>query len=306
MTGTGALPSTTRSAILTGRDGGQVEVLIDGPGTGSADRSAGGSDPQSVGASGTPVATASSHPLPDSTLPAATIALLPSSLRDARDLGPLAAHLAAAGWQVLRPQPRGMGASSAPPPGMTLHDLADDVARAIATFGSGRAIVAGHAFGHFVARVTDLDHAPCVRGVVVIAGAARVFPPGLPSALERAADPAQPRDARLAALQQAFFAPKHDPSSWLDGWYPHLRAAYREAGATPDKSVWWPVSHAPILDLQAADDPWRPPDTRDELRSALGDRVTVQLIAEASHALPDEQPAAVARAIASWAAALPA
>jgi pimeloyl-ACP methyl ester carboxylesterase len=268
----------SRSALLPAESGATVEVLINDPAAPSID----------------------AHD------PAPTLVLLPSSLRDARDLGSVAACLAAAGWRVLRPQPRGMGRSSAPPPGMTLHDLAGDVARAITAFGSGRAIVAGHAFGHFVARVTDLDHAERVRGVVVLAGAARTFPPGLTQALELAADAGQPRAARLAALQHAFFAPGHDPSPWLDGWHPQLREAYRKAGATPDKNVWWPVSHAPILDLQGACDPWRPEATRGELRAVLGDKVTVQLIADASHALPDEQPAATAAAIVAWAGTLPA
>ena len=106
------------------------------------------------------------------------IVLLPSSQRDSRDFDDLAARLAAAGHRVLRPQPRGMGASSAPPPGMTLHTLAGNVATTIETCADGPAIVAGHAFGHFVARVTDLDHPQLVCGVVVMAAAARVFPDG--------------------------------------------------------------------------------------------------------------------------------
>ncbi len=97
------------------------------------------------------------------------IVLLPSSQRDSRDFDDLAARLAASGHRVLRPQPRGMGASSAPPPGMTLHTLAGDVATTIETCADGPAIVAGHAFGHFVARVTDLDHPQLVCGVVVMA-----------------------------------------------------------------------------------------------------------------------------------------
>lgn len=270
-----AAPSMpSRSALLPAVSGGQVEVLID-------------------------EAASPAVPVP-------AIVLLPSSLRDARDLGPLASCLAAAGFRVLRPQPRGMGTSSAPPAGMTLHDLAGDIAQVIAAFGGGRAIVAGHAFGHFVARVADLDHAEAVRGVVVLAGAARSFPPGLTQALERAADACQPRDVRLAALQLAFFAPGHDPSPWLDGWHPQLRAAYRQAAAMPDKNLWWPVSHAPILDLQGACDPWRPEATRDELRAVLGDQVTVQVVADASHALPNERPAATAGAIIAWARTLPA
>jgi pimeloyl-ACP methyl ester carboxylesterase len=264
--------------MLSAEAGARIEVLIDD--------AAAGAIPQAA--------------------PSPTIVLLPSSLRDARDLGPLASCLAAAGFRVLRPQPRGMGRSSAPPYGMTLHHLAGDVALAITAFGGGRAVVAGHAFGHFVARVTDLDHAEQVRGVAVLAGAARTFPPGLTQAADLASDATQPRAARLAALQHAFFAPGNDPSPWLEGWHPELREAYRAAGGTPDKNAWWPVSHAPILDLQGACDPWRPEATRDELRAVLGDKVTVQVTADASHALPDEQPAAAAAAIVAWARTLPA
>ncbi len=233
------------------------------------------------------------------------IVLLPSSMRDAHDLQALASRLADAGFCVLRPQPPGMGGSTAPTTDLTLYKLAHDVAQTVKVLGNGRAIVAGHAWGHFVARVTDLEHPQCVRGVVVMAGAARTFPAGLTQALDIAADAAQPRGLRLAALQRAFFAPGHDASPWLDGWHPHLQVAFRKASQTPDKNTWWPVSHAPILDLQGACDPWRPEATRLELRDTIGDTVTVQVIADASHALPSEQPAAVAAAIVEWARLLP-
>jgi pimeloyl-ACP methyl ester carboxylesterase len=230
------------------------------------------------------------------------VVLLPSSLRDSlADFDAVAAQVAAAGHTVLRPQPRGMGRSRGPMQGLTLHDLAADVAEVIRTLGSGRAVVVGHAFGHFIARVADLDHPALVRGIVVAAGAARSFPPGLQAVLDTAADAAQPHAERLQALRLAFFAAGNDAAPWLDGWYPELRATYRAAGAVPDKSVWWPVTNAPVLDLQAADDPWRPAATRDELRAVLGaDRVTVQVIEGASHALVCERPAAVAKAIVDW------
>lgn len=282
MTPSPAVPVLRRSVMLPAKSGGQFEVLMDEAAGDTAEE------------------------LTTQMVAAPVIVLLPSSMRDARDLGPLAECLVAAGFRVLRPQPRGMGRSSAPPVDLTLHHLADDVAQAIATLGGGRAIVAGHAFGHFVARVTDLDHATQVRGVVVMAGAARTFPPGLTQALDLAADAAQPRSARLAALQHAFFAPGNDPSPWLEGWHPQLREVYRQASTTPPKQAWWPFSHSPILDLQGAGDPWRPQATRDELRTVLGDQVSIGLVAQASHALPHEQPAAVADAIIAWARTLPA
>ena len=232
------------------------------------------------------------------------IVMLPSSQRDSFDFDAAAERVAAAGFKVLRPQPRGMGRSTGPLQGLDLNTLAHDVKRVIERFGDGRAIVAGHAYGHFVARVTDFNHAASVRGVAVLAGAARVFPPGLTQALDIAADPTRPRPDRLAALQQAFFAPGNDPSGWLEGWYPELGKTYRSAAATPPRQAWWPVSNAPILDLQGACDPWRPEGTRDELRAVLGERVTVQVIAHASHALVTEQPIAMADALIEWVRAL--
>ena len=228
------------------------------------------------------------------------IVLLPSSQRDSSDFDELAQALVRAGFRVLRPQPRGMGRSSPPPPDMTLHTLAADVAQTIEHLGGGKAIVAGHAFGHFVARVTDLDHPQRVRGVVVLAGAARLIAPELQQALDLAADTTAAEATRLASLRLAFFAPGNDPSVWLAGWHPQWRDAYRRAASIPPKSTWWPVTHAPILDLQAAEDPWRPRHTSDELRAVIGDRVTVRVIPGASHALIPERPAAVVAAIVEW------
>jgi pimeloyl-ACP methyl ester carboxylesterase len=233
------------------------------------------------------------------------IVLLPSSQRDSLDFDDVAQRLATVGYLVLRPQPRGMAGSLGPMEGLSLHTLARDVAWVIERLAGGPAIVAGHAFGHYIARMVDRNHAPCVRGVALLAAAAHAVPPGLSAALDVASDATQPRADRLAALERAFFAPGHNATAWLDGWHPALRTTYRQAGLVPPKDVWWPVSHSPILDLQAEFDPWRPAATRHELRDALGSLVTVQVIANASHALLPEQPAAVAEALDQWARSLP-
>ena len=60
------------------------------------------------------------------------VVLLPSSSRDSEDFDAVAAGIAAAGFRVLRPQPRGMLGSRGPLVGLTLHDLAGDVASVIA------------------------------------------------------------------------------------------------------------------------------------------------------------------------------
>ncbi|HSV46419.1 MAG TPA: alpha/beta hydrolase [Ramlibacter sp.] len=234
----------------------------------------------------------------------AAIVLLPSSLRDSEDFDALAASIADSGFRVLRPQPRGMGRSSAPPPGMTLDTLASDVAGVVARLSDGPAVLVGHAYGHWVARVTDLRHPRHVRGVVALGAAARQFPPGMADALAVASDPARGEDERLQALRLCMFAPGNDPRAWLSGWHPQWRAAYRAAAQQPPKDLWFGQTQAPILDLQGAQDAWRPPATRSELKDLLGSRVTVQVIPDAGHALVPEQPQAVAQAIIGWVRAL--
>ncbi len=232
------------------------------------------------------------------------IVLLPSSLRDSLDLDPLARSLASHGYTVLRPQPRAMARSTGSIDRLSLTVLAADVAAVIERIAGAPAIVAGHAYGHYVARLVDLEHPAWVRGLVLIAAAERAPRPDLSGSIDVIADPAQPPEVRIAHLHRAFFAPGNDPAGWLTGWYPHLKDAYRRAANVPDRRTWWPRTNAPILDLQASEDPWRPPASRDELRHVLGERVTVQVIDRASHALPVERPAEVAAAIAQWSASL--
>jgi len=233
------------------------------------------------------------------------IVLLPSSLRDSEEFDAVAARIAAAGYRVLRPQPRGMGASRGPMKKLDLRVLAGDVALAIERLGGGGpAVLVGHAFGQYVARMTAVEHPHLVRGVVLAAAAAKDYDPALRLSLRAAADPALPREERLRHLGIAFFAPGHDASPWLQGWHPELAAAYAPASAM-DKSLWWSAGAAPILDLQAALDPWRPRSTRNQIREELGERVTVEVIPDASHALFPEQPELTVKAILAWCRGLP-
>src|SRR5215471_18808694 len=85
------------------------------------------------------------------------IVLLPSLGRDSEEMDPIAGQLASAGFRVLRPQPRGYGKSTGPLDHLTIHDFAKDTAAVIEHEHSGAAILAGHAFGHFVAKATAVD-----------------------------------------------------------------------------------------------------------------------------------------------------
>lgn len=234
------------------------------------------------------------------------IVLLPSLGRDSEEFDPVAARLAAAGFRVLRPQPRGYERSTGPMTGITLHDYAQDVAAVIRHENAGPAIIAGHAFGHFVAKMTAVDFPQLVRAVILIAAAQKNPNPDVQKSVAIATDPSRPEAERLKHLERVFFAPGNDARPWLTGFHSNVRAAEIVArDATPQKE-YWAAGTAPILDIQGSNDPYRPPPSRDELVRELGaNRVQTVIIPHTAHAAIIEQPRAVADAIAKYAKALP-
>ncbi len=238
------------------------------------------------------------------------VVILPSRGRDSEDYDEVASGIAKAGFRVLRPQPRGTCRSCGPMTGLTLHDFARDVAAVIEYAGGGPAVVAGHAFGNWVARMTAADHPRLVRGVAILAAASKSYPgfagaKELSEAVKKSGDPSLPDAERLKHLRAAFFAPGHDAGVWLEGWYPEVNESQFAAGRATRQEEWWAAGKAPLLDLQAALDPFKPRETTNELRDEFGERVTIVVIADASHALIPEQPAAVVEAIVSWMRRLP-
>jgi pimeloyl-ACP methyl ester carboxylesterase len=109
-----------------------------------------------------------------------------------------------------------------------------------------------------------------------------------------------PDEERLKYLRLTFFAPGNDPKSWLNGWHPEVKKAQRAARAATRTEEFWSAGNVPVLDLMAADDPFRLPETRNENRDELGSRVSLAVVPNASHALIPEQPALVVDAITAW------
>ena len=232
----------------------------------------------------------------------APVVLLPSLGRDIEDFHAVAEALAASGLRALMPSPRGMNGSTGPLAGITLHDFAADIAAVIRHEGETPALVAGHAFGNWVARTTATDYPELVSGVAVLAAAHKDFPRSLRLDIDGSMNVALPREQRLAHLRAAFFAPCNDPDGWLEGWFPSVALAQRAASAATPTATWWPAGTAPLLDVQADSDPFAPQSGAHLLRDELGaDRVSIVLIKNAGHALLPEQPEAVARVLADFA-----
>jgi pimeloyl-ACP methyl ester carboxylesterase len=234
------------------------------------------------------------------------IVLLPSLGRGAEDFDAIAARVAAAGFRVLRPQPRGIGQSKGPMTGIDLHDYANDVAAVIEHAASGPAFVVGHAFGNRVARLLATIRPDLVRAVSLVAAnvGKDPSPPNVRAAIRTSADPSAPEAERLAALQFAFFAPGNDARSWLSGWHPDVLAAQRIAGDRTSRDEDYAAGRSPVLYLQPDHDPLAHVDNAEAYKRALGRRVTVVVIRHASHAAIAEQPQLIADELIKYARGL--
>jgi pimeloyl-ACP methyl ester carboxylesterase len=227
------------------------------------------------------------------------IVLLPSLGRGASDFDAIAARLADGGFRVLRPQPRGIGQSRGAMTGIDLHTYAADIAVVIEADGRGPAFVVGHAFGNRVGRMLAVDRPELVKAVSLVAANVghAPSPPVVREAIKASANPSLPEAERLKALQFAFFAPGNDARSWLTGWHPEVLAAQRIAGDQTSREEDYGAGNVPVLYLQPDHDPLAHVEDAHEFKRALGDRVTVQVILNCSHAAIAEQPEAISDAL---------
>lgn len=228
----------------------------------------------------------------------ASIVCIPSFGRSVHDFDDLSQRLAKAGYQIILPEPRGIGSSASSLEGITVHDLASDIAAVIRAFGGGPVVVIGHAFGNQLARVVATDHPELVKQVILLAAGGLV--PASEKTREtfnRVFDAKLPDNERLLAIGAAFFAPGHDPKVWLDGWHFDVAKAQQAARAAIPVSEWWAGGSAPILVLQGTEDVIAVPENSARLAKEFPERVRVIPIPGAGHAMLPEQPDLIAAAI---------
>jgi pimeloyl-ACP methyl ester carboxylesterase len=215
-----------------------------------------------------------------------------------RDFESVRSVLLTAGRRVALFDPRGVGESTGPVDGITMHDLAADLLRVARQLATPPFDLVGHAFGNRVVRCAAADATSEVARIVLIGAGGAV--PGSPeayAALQRAMDVDRPRRERLEALRQSLFAPGNDPTSWLDGWHASAIAAQGAALRATPESDWADGGTARVLVVQGLDDVLAPPVNGRTLVSRLGRRATLVEVANAGHAMLPEQPLAVADAL---------
>jgi pimeloyl-ACP methyl ester carboxylesterase len=227
--------------------------------------------------------------------------LIPSHGRGSADYDELATMLSARGFMSILPEPRWIAGSTGPAPA-TLFDLADDLAGLVGNMCDGPVGVVGHAFGNRVARALATKHPGRISRVALLAGGGEVpIPPAVMAALEGAmAQGSKPDQERLQDLEAAFFARGGDPAIWLTGWHPEAAAKQMQSVRATPARLWWTAGHAPLLLVQAEEDPVAPPANAAALRRDVGSRLTLIDLRHASHAMLPEQPRAIAVALAGF------
>lgn len=229
------------------------------------------------------------------------VVFLPSLGRGAEDFDLLAGHVSRAGYHTICPQPRGIGGSTGDLAGLTMADLAADVAAVIDYRAEAPATLVGHAFGNRVARMTATDHPHLVDSVVLLCCGGLVPPgPEPEAALRKVFDPELSNEDHLAAVRLAFFAPGNDPSVWFNGWHGIVAAVQGAATAAQPVDHWWGAGDKDVFVVQPADDVMAVPENARRIVHELAGRASMVTIPGAGHALLPEQPEAVAAAMLTW------
>jgi pimeloyl-ACP methyl ester carboxylesterase len=227
------------------------------------------------------------------------VALVASWGRSASDFNELAAALHAAGHPTLAIQLRGIDGSTLPSLSPSLHTYAADLAAAVEAEGiAGQIAVIGHAYGNRVARTFATDFPERVAGIVLLAaGGERPPPAEIQPAMPRVLFQLWPESMRARAIQIAFFATQNPvPLYWLSGWYPCAGIAQGRATASTPYAEWGAGGTARMLILEPREDALAG-GAGERLRGRFPDRVELEVIEGAGHALLPEQPDAVSRAV---------
>lgn len=229
------------------------------------------------------------------------IVMLASLGRPGSDFDDVAMALAENGYRVTLPEPRGIADSEGPMEGLTLHDLAEDVAAVIETQTRAPVMLIGHAFGNRLARTMAADRPELVSRVGLLAcGGLIEMPEKAMKALIGCFDESLPPDEHMECVRYGFFAEGNDPEVWRDGWYrPVMLMQSSAVRATPVED-WWEAGGQPILVVQATEDAIALPANAHDLKKRLGERATLVELPNAGHAMLPEQPKKIVEIICSY------
>ncbi len=214
----------------------------------------------------------------------------------------LARALAAGGLRTIAVNMRGAGGSRGALDGMTVHDLAADVAGVLDALDCGPAHLVGHAFGNRIARCLAVDRPALVRSVTLLAAGGLIGPATpLGTSFRNATAVKMNGSDCVTVLGARWLSPASDPNilAPVECWPAVLLAHFATSrGMALDE--WWGAGTAPLLVIQGLDDEAAPPGNGHALREQFGARVRLIDLPRAGHFLLLEQPEAVTSAVAAF------
>src|SRR3954467_4347774 len=214
----------------------------------------------------------------------------------------LARVLAAGGLQVICVNMRGIGESRGSLDGITVHDLAADVAGVLEAVDCGPAHLVGHAFGNRIARCLAVDRPLLVRSVTVLAAGGLLAPATpLGQFFRNATEVKMNGSDCVTVLGARWLSSASDPKilAKVECW-PAVLLAHFATSRGMALEAWWSAGTAPLLVIQGLDDEAAPPGNGHALREQFGSRVRVIDLPRAGHFLLLEQHEAVIRAVAEF------
>lgn len=227
------------------------------------------------------------------------LVLLPGvggGLRRFRDIGN---ELANIGCKVAAMNYRGVGKSTGVLNPLTMHDLASDVAAVIEYLGAP-ATVLGNAFGNRVARCTADDFPDLVEKLILVCAGGQVAPElEVYKRMWQIFEPSLSDEARLDAAHETLFSPGNEVPDWFihNNRSQEAAEASRLALQSTPPNEWQTGGDKQMLVIQGADDMVAVPENAEVLRQNWPERVKVEIVENAGHAVLNERPRQVAEII---------
>lgn len=219
--------------------------------------------------------------------------------------------LAADGWRVVTPDLRGHGASPRPDESATMQRQAADVRRLADTLGLDAFVLAGFSMGGYVALQLALESPARVRGLALIDTRADA---DTDEARARRYATAEDVKARGVAVVADAMLPKM-LTERTRGQRPELADEVRDMmmrapqtgvvqallgmAARPDQRPHLAKLQMPALVLVGSEDAVTPRDAAEVLAKGMPD-ARLEVIPDAAHLSPMEQPEAVTSALRRW------
>ena len=198
---------------------------------------------------------------------------------------------------------RGIGGSKGPLKNITLHDLANDIARVIEFIADSPVHVLGWAFGNRVTRCLAEDHPLIVKSVILLAAGGKIPPsPEALKNLTKLYNKNISNKERFEAAKLSLFSPTTDSETVNNAMkhgrsWPEAVAAHSKANQLTLLSEWWNGGQATMLVIQGLDDLIALPENGQILKNQFGERVRLINIENAGHYMHAEQPKTIANSI---------